>query len=294
MTELAPTTQPAPPVAVVETVIGPPTGWQLINFAELWSFRDLLYFLAWRDVKVRYKQTALGAAWAVLQPLLMMAIFTILFGRLAAVESGGVPYPIFAFAGLVPWTFFATAIASAGNSVVGSERLITKIYFPRLAVPFAAVGAAVVDFAVACALLIAMVLGSFFWAENGGGVQLTAQLLLLPPLVAMLFLAATGVGTLLAALNVAYRDFRYAIPFLVQFWMFATPVVYPVSLVPEQWRWLMFLNPMAGLIDGYRAAFLGKPFDWAAISISLVVAAAVFAAAVAYFERVERRFADII
>jgi lipopolysaccharide transport system permease protein len=200
------------------TVIIPPRAWQLINLSELWEHRELIYLMAWRDIKVRYKQTVLGAAWAVLQPALMMVVFTVFFGRLAKVPSGDLPYPLFAYAGLLPWTFFATAIANAGNSVIGSERLITKIYFPRLAVPFAAVGAAVVDLAVAFGLLIAMML--YYGIAPGPG------LLLVPVLVGLMILAAVGVGTLLAALNVSYRDFRYVIPFLVQLWMFATPSVY--------------------------------------------------------------------
>ncbi len=279
-------------------MIGPATGWQLINFAELWTFRDLLYFLAWRDVKVRYKQTALGAAWAILQPLMMMAVFTILFGRLAAVESGGVPYPVFAFAGLVPWTFFATAIASAGNSVVGSERLITKIYFPRLAVPFAAVGAAVVDFVVACLLLLAMVLCCWLWIEDDG-VHFTWQLALLPFLVAMLFLAATGVGTLLAALNVAYRDFRYVIPFLVQFWMYATPSIY-MDIFTNSDRlapWMhvvLALNPMTGLIAAFRAALLGGDIPWGMLAFGCASSVAFFFLGCFYFRKVEDSFADVI
>ena len=200
------------------TFIRPPQGWQLVNARELWQYRELLYFLTWRDVKVRYKQTVLGAAWAILQPLLMMVVFSVFFGRLAHVDSGGMPYPLFAFAGLLPWTFFATAIANAGNSVVGSERLITKIYFPRLAIPFASVGAALVDFAVAFGMLFVLML--YYQVSP------TVNLLAVPLAVLLFLLAALGVGTLLAALNVAYRDFRYVIPFLVQLWMFATPTVY--------------------------------------------------------------------
>ena len=210
--------QPAWAPPLVRTVIRPVSGWQLVNVRELWHYRELLYFLAWRDVKVRYKQTVLGAAWAILQPLLMMVVFSVFFGRLAQVDSGGLPYPLFAFAGLLPWTFFATAIANAGNSVVGSERLITKIYFPRLAIPFASVGAALVDFAVAFGMLFVLML--YYQVSP------TANLLAVPLAVALFLLAALGVGALLAALNVAYRDFRYVIPFLVQLWMFATPTVY--------------------------------------------------------------------
>ena len=200
------------------TVIAPHRGWQLINIAELWKFRELLGFLIWRNVKVRYKQTLLGAAWAVLQPLLMMIVFTIFFARMARVNSGGFPYPLFAFAGLLPWSFFSTAISQAGNSVVGSEKMITKIYFPRLAVPIASVGAALVDFAIAFGMMVVLMV----WYQ----VVPTLAILTVPLVVVLIALAAIGVGTMLAALNVAYRDFRYVIPFLVQLWMFATPTVY--------------------------------------------------------------------
>src|SRR5438105_847169 len=187
------------------TLICPPSGWQLVNVRELWQFRDLLYFLAWRDVKIRYKQTVLGAAWAVLQPAMMMVVFTIFFSRMGGLSSGETPYPLFVLAGLLPWTFFATAVANAGNSVVGSERLITKIYFPRLAIPFASVGAAVVDFAVACGLLLALMLAY--------GQPPTVSFLLAPVVFGAIVVTAAGIGTMLAALNVAYRDFRYVIPF---------------------------------------------------------------------------------
>ncbi|MGH7194775.1 MAG: ABC transporter permease, partial [Candidatus Saccharimonadales bacterium] len=200
------------------TLIRPVRGWRWFNARELWDYRELLYFLAWRDVKVRYKQTVLGAAWAVLQPALMMVVFSIFFGRMAHVDAGGLPYPLFVFCGLLPWTFFAGAVANAAGSVVGSERLITKIYFPRVAIPFASVAAGLVDFAVAFSMLLALML----WYR----VTPTWNLFLVPPLVFLFTLAALGVGTMLAALNVAYRDFRYVVPFLVQLWMFATPTVY--------------------------------------------------------------------
>ena len=299
------------------TLILPSQGWQLINIRELWQFRELVFFLTWRDVKVRYKQTLLGAAWAILQPLLMMVIFTIFFGRLAGVPSGGVPYPLFAYAGLLPWTFFATAIANAGNSVVGSERLITKIYFPRLAIPFAAVGAAIVDFLIAFGLLIAMMV--YYRIAPGWG------FLLVPVIFGSILLAALGIGTLLAALNVAYRDFRYVIPFLVQLWMFATPTVYmqvadepamvtsrPASLsaartdpradvgetgnrpVSPAVRAALALNPMTGLIGAFRAAVLGGPIPWGKLGISSLCAAFAFGMGCLYFRRVEDNFADII
>ncbi|MFO0966061.1 MAG: ABC transporter permease [Gemmataceae bacterium] len=275
------------------TVLGPPRGWQLINFRELWQFRDLLYFLTWRDVKIRYKQTVLGAAWAVLQPALMMVVFTIFFGRLAAVDTGDVPYPLFVYAGLLPWTFFATAIGNGGNSVVGSERLITKIYFPRLAIPFAAVGAAMVDFAVAFALMVLLMLAY--------GVMPTAALLLVPVIFFLILLAATGVGTLLAALNVAYRDFRYVIPFLVQLWMFATPSIYLDldSMPAEKFsspfvQTLLFANPMTDLIAAFRAALLGGPIPWEMLLYAAPLCLVVFLLGCLYFRKVEDTFADVI
>ncbi len=308
-------TEPSP--APVVTRICPPQGWQSINFGELWQFRELIYFLTWRDVKVRYKQTLLGAAWAILQPLMMMVVFTIFFGRMAGVSPGDLPYPLFAYAGLLPWTFFATAIAAAGNSVVGSERLITKIYFPRLAVPFASVGAAVVDFLIAFGLLIAMMI--YYRVAPGWG------LLFVPAIFGSILLAALGVGSLLAALNVAYRDFRYVIPFLVQLWMFATPTVYmqvddrsaalanpaaspgttmktsPPS-APETGarrnsglvRAVLVLNPMTGLISAFRASVLGGTIPWGKLAASSLCGVAAFLAGCFYFRRVEDSFADII
>ena len=272
------------------SVIRPPTGWQLINFAELWHFRDLLYFLAWRDVKVRYKQTLLGIAWAVLQPALMMVIFTIIFNVVAQTyKRDSPPYPIFVLTALLPWTFFATAIASAGNSVVGSEKLITKIYFPRLAVPFATVGAAIVDFVVALPLLL--LLFSIYGIVPGWSV------LLLPIIFALLVLTAAGVGTLLAALNVAYRDFRYIIPFLVQLWMYATPTIYFDLDTPDsKYGWvkqLLPLNPLTGLIASFRAALLDEPIPWDMLAFSAVMAVLMFFVGCFYFRRVEDSFADV-
>ena len=278
----------APPAGRTTTVVEPPRGWQLIDVRELWRFRELVGFLIWRDVKVRYKQTILGASWAVLQPLMMMVVFTIFFGRMAKVPSGGLPYPLFAYAGLLPWTFFATAITNAGNSVVGSERLITKIYFPRLAVPFAAVGAAVVDFVVAFGLLLAMM--AYYGASPGLG------MLLLPAVMGLITLAALGIGTMLSALNVAYRDFRYVIPFLVQLGMFATPTVYMQPDGPSE-GWLhafLAMNPMTPLIGVFRASALGGPIAWGPLGVAAAVAAAAFVVGCLYFRRVEDSFADII
>jgi lipopolysaccharide transport system permease protein len=280
--------------ALPSVVIRPTTGWQLVNLRELWRHRELLYFLIWRDVKVRYKQTLLGAAWAVLQPALMMIVFTVFFSRLAQVSAGDVPYPVFVYAGLLPWTFFATAISNAANSVVGSEQLISKIYFPRLIVPFAAVGAALVDFAVAFLLLLALML--FYGIVPG------ASLLLVAPVLVLTTLAALGVGTLLAALNVAYRDFRYVVPFLVQMWMFATPSVYMQvaetagngAALPAYLRTLLALNPLTCLIATFRAASLGGPIDWSSLGVSTATVAITCVAGCFYFRRVEDRFADII
>lgn len=274
------------------TTIAPPGGWQLINARELWRYRELLYFLTWRDVKVRYKQTLLGAAWAILQPVMMMVVFTIFFGRLAKLPAGDLPYPIFVFAGLLPWTFFATAIASAGNSVVGSERLITKIYFPRLAVPFAAVGAAVVDFIIALAVLIAMMI---FYRINGAPIHLSPGLLLMPLILALITLAATGVGTLFAALNVAYRDFRYVIPFLIQIWMFATPTIYMQPAAADaRLRAAILSNPLATLVASFRAAMLGGPIAWGHLALAAAVCFALFFIGCLYFRKVEDSFADVI
>ncbi len=278
---------PSPDAADV-IVIRPSSGWQAVNFRELWRYRELLYFLVWRDVKVRYKQTALGAAWAVLQPLLMMAVFTLFFGRMAGLSSGDIPYPLFAYAGLLPWTFFATAVAQSGNSVVGSERLVSKIYFPRLAIPFAPVGAAAVDFVIACGLLGLMM--AWYGVAPGWG------LLLAPLVLASLALMALGVGTLLAALNVRYRDFRYVIPFLLQFWMFATPPVYmqPGGALSAPLQVVLALNPLSGLVAGFRAACLGGPFPWDLFAVSVVSSVLVFLGGCLYFRRAEDAFADVI
>lgn len=271
----------------------PAGGWQLVNVRELWQYRELLFFLTWRDVKVRYKQTALGAAWAILQPALMMVVFTIFFGRMAKVPTGDVPYPLFAFAGLLPWTFFATAMANAGNSVVGSERLITKIYFPRLAIPLAAVGAAVVDFCIALLMLIVLMV---FYRLKGAPIRPGVTLLLVPVIFAMIMLAATGVGTFLAALNVAYRDFKYVLPFLVQLWLFATPTVYmqPAADSGARMQWVLLVNPLAGLIDSFRRAVFGAPVRWYQLALSGVCVLAVFMVGCLYFRKVEDSFADII
>ena len=268
------------------TVIEPIKGWRSLDLKELWAYRELLFVLTMRDIKVRYKQTVLGFTWAIIQPVMMMVVFSIFFGRLAKMPSDGLPYPIFVYAGLLPWTFFANSVSSSANSLVGSANLVSKVYFPRLIIPLASIGSGLVDFAIASVILLALML--FY------GVGWSLNLLLAPLLIAGVIFIALGVGTFLCALNVAYRDFRYVIPFMIQFWMFATPVVYPASLVPEAWRWALYLNPMAGFVEGFRAAFLGQSFDFGGIALSLGVAVAMFLVGVAYFEKVERQFADII
>jgi lipopolysaccharide transport system permease protein len=272
----------------IETVLRPASGWQFINVRELFEFRGLIMQLAWRDVKVRYKQTFFGVTWAVLQPGLMMVVFTICFSRLAGLPSGDIPYPLFVLAGLLPWTFFASAITNAGNSVVGAERLITKIYFPRLAIPIAAVITASVDFVVALGLL-AVVMFAY-------GASWNATILLVPVVFAMITIAALGIGILLAALTVAYRDFRYAAPFVVQLWMFATPTVYmqPSNDAASGLSALVSLNPMTALVGAFRAAALGGPIAWDEVGLSFLPVVAVLMAACVYFRRVEDRFADII
>src|SRR5262245_11788631 len=267
-------------------VIEPGRAWRWLDLRELWAYRELLVVLTMRDVKVRYKQTVLGAAWAILQPFMTMVVFTIFFGRLANMPSDGVPYPVFVYSALVPWTFFANAISSSSNSLVGSAHLVSKVYFPRLIIPLSTIGVGIVDFGVAASMLLAMML--FY------GVGWSLNLLMAPVLLLVIMFTALGAGTGLSALTVSYRDFRYVVPFMVQLWMFVTPVVYPASLVPTQWRWLFYLNPMSGLIEGFRSVFLAKPFDFFGLAISAGVAISLLLVGVAYFERVERRFADII
>ena len=273
---------PSEPLVVIQ----PSKRWNLLSLKDIWAYRELLFFLTWRDVKVRYKQTALGAAWAILQPLFMMLIFTIFFGRLAGVGSSGIPYPLFALGGLVPWTFFSNAITASGNSLVGSANLITKVYFPRLIVPAAAMLAGLVDFLLAFVLLCVLML---YYR-----VTLTIQVLFLPVLVLLTALFALGVGTWMSALNVKYRDVRFALPFLIQLWLFVSSVILPSSSIPQKWRWLLMLNPMSGIIEGYRSALFGLPFDWPALGMASGLTLLVLFYAIYAFGRVERSFADII
>jgi lipopolysaccharide transport system permease protein len=279
---------PAAGTDLPRTVIEPRRGWQVLDLRELWRFRELLYFLTWRDVKVRYKQTVLGAAWAVLQPLATMVVFSLFIGRVAEAAGGIDNYPLFVLAGLVPWTFFANAVSAAGQSVVGSQSLVTKVYFPRLIIPLGAIGAGLVDFAIAGGLLVVVML--YFGALPGWSV------LALPLVVLALVLTALGIGALLAALTVAYRDFRYVVPFAVQLWMFATPCIYldAAKVVGPRGQALLPLNPAYGLVYNFRQAALGGPLDLYALVVSAAVGGVLLLVGCAYFRRVERSFADII
>lgn len=254
--------------------------------ADLWRHHELLFFLAWRDVKIRYKQTWLGTAWAVLQPTLTMAVFALFFGRLGKIPSDGIPYPVFAFCGLLPWQLFAHALSSSANSLVTNQQLVTKVYIPRLVLPIASVMSGLVDFGIAFLVLLGL-MGLY-------GITLTTAVWALPLLVLLALAAAVAVGLGLSALNVRYRDVRHALPFLTQFWMLATPIAYPASLVPEAWRPLYGLNPMAGVVEGFRWALLGRDAPGPMLLVSAVVVVAGLAVSTVYFLRVERSFADIL
>jgi lipopolysaccharide transport system permease protein len=272
-------------------IIAPARGWVPIRLRELWEYRELLYFLIWREVKIRYKQAALGVAWAVLQPVLTMVIFSVVFGRFAGMPSDGLPYPVFAYCALLPWQLFTFALTESSNSVVANQRLITKVYFPRLMMPIAAVGVGLLDFAISFVVLLGLIgfYGAFFDIGVGAAVWTVPLWTLLAVMTAL------GVGFWLSALNVKYRDIRYTVPFLSQLWFFATPVVYPSSIVPADWRFLFALNPMAGVVDGFRWALLGTaraPEPTVLISIGAVLV--LFAGGLFYFRRVERTFADVI
>lgn len=267
--------------------IAPSKGWLPLNLRDLWEYRELLYFLVWRDVKVRYKQTVLGIAWAILQPFLTMVVFSVFFGRLASVPSDDLPYPVFTYVALLPWQLFSHALVESSTSLVASERLITKIYFPRLVIPIAAVLAGLVDFGIAFVVLIGMML--FF------GIVPTAAIFTLPFFVLLALATALAVGLWLSALNVQYRDVHHVIPFLTQFWLFATPIAYSSSLIPQPWRALYGLNPMAGVVEGFRWALLGKTGGTTSLLVvSIVIVVALLIGGLAYFRRMERTFADII
>ena len=276
-----------PKTAIPIEVIEPKKGWVPLDLREIWTYRELLYFLTKRDIKVRYKQTVLGGLWAIIQPFFMMVVFTLFFGRLAKVPYDGIPYPIFVYAGLLPWTYFANALSASGNSLVGSANLITKVYFPRLIIPASASLAGLLDFFVAMIVLGAMMI-YYQFAPN-------ISILLLPCLVSLTFLCAVGVGLWLSALNVEYRDIRYVIPFLIQLWMFVSPVIYPVSMLKEEYRWLLALNPMGGVIEAYRSSLLGHmPVNWFLLSLSTIIILILFISGLYYFRRMERSFADVV
>jgi lipopolysaccharide transport system permease protein len=267
--------------------IAPSTGWVSLKLNELWEYRELLYFLIWRDIKVRYKQTALGATWAIIQPFFTMVVFSLFFGRLAKVPSDGIPYPIFSFAALVPWTFFASGLAQSSNSLVGSANLITKVYFPRLTIPIASVLSGIVDFALAFVVLLGMML--YYRMAP------TLNVLWLPLFLMLALVASLGVGLWLSALNVKYRDVRYVVPFITQFWLFVTPIAYPSSLLHDPWRTLYGLNPMVGVVEGFRWALLGtKTAPGPIIAASSVAAVFILVTGAFYFRRMEKTFADIV
>lgn len=265
----------------------PSTGWQTLNLAELWRFRELLYFLSWRDIKVRYKQTALGALWAILQPFLAMVVFSVFFGRLAKVPSDGMPYPLFAYTALLPWMFFANGLSHSSNSLVQSAGMLKKVYFPRLIVPMSSILSGVVDFAFAFVVLIALML----WY----GVMPTIRIIWLPLLLLLAILTSLGVGLWLSAINVQFRDVRYTIPFITQFWLFATPIAYPSSLLSEPWRTLYGVNPMVGVVEGFRWALLGaQGLPSSIILLSAGMTCTLLVTGLFYFRRMERSFADIV
>lgn len=267
--------------------IEPSEGWVPLKLQELWDYRELLFFLTWRDIKVRYKQTALGAAWAIIQPFFTMVVFSIFFGKLAKVPSDGIPYPIFSFVALVPWTFFAHGLSESSNSLVGSANLIKKVYFPRLIVPVSGVISGTIDFVLAFIVLLGMML--YF------GIVPTVNVIWLPLLLLLAFVTALGVGLWLSALNVQFRDVRYTLPFLTQFWMFATPIAYPSSLLSEPWRTLYGLNPMVGVVEGFRWALLGTDTAPGPIIIASSLAAlGILIGGAFYFRRMEKIFADVV
>ena len=269
------------------TEITPASGWAPLKLRELWAHRELLYFLTWREIKVRYKQTALGVAWAILQPLFTMAIFTIFFGRLAKMPSDGIPYSVFALTALTPWTFFANGLTTSSNSLVTNANLITKVYFPRLAIPLAAVFSGAIDFLLSFVLLMAYVLYRGYWP--------TWKILWLPGFAVLAVVTSLGVGLWLSALNVEYRDVRYTVPFLTQVWLFSTPIAYPSSLMHEPWRTVYGLNPMVGVVEGFRWAILGsgRP-PGTMFFVSCFAAAVLLATGAFYFRRMEKGFADIV
>lgn len=268
------------------TVIQPSGAWGALNLRELWTYRELIFFLTWRDLKVRYKQTLLGATWVVLQPLMMTLVFTVFLGILVRVPSQGLPYPVFVFAGLFIWSFFSASVSSASNSLITSSHLITKTYFPRLAVPLSAILGRLIDLAMSFVILLAMLV----YYRIG----LTWNVLMAPVVITLVMLLALGTGVFLSALNVKYRDVGMILPVLIQLLMYASPVVYPSTLVPSRWRVFYDLNPLAGLLEGFRTSLFGGAFDWSALAVSFVFTFLLLIMALFFFRRVEKDFADVI
>jgi lipopolysaccharide transport system permease protein len=276
-----------PNAPAIDTTITPPDGWLDLNLRELWDYRELLYFFVWRDLKVRYKQTAIGAIWAILQPFLTMLVFSLFFGRLAHIPSNGLPHPVFYYSALLPWIYFSGALQNATNTMVENQKVITKVYFPRLLLPMAAVASGLVDLAIGFIVFLGMLL---YYAIAPG-----RAILLMPLFLSLAVLTALGVGLWLSALNAIYRDVRYVVPFLIQFWMFASPVAYPSNLVPERWRWLYGLNPMAGVVEGFRWSLTGhgQP-PGILLADSTVMVLLLLAGGVAYFQKMEGTIADVV
>lgn len=266
--------------------IKPASKWFNFSLSELFVYRELFYFLAWRDIKIRYKQTALGALWALLQPLITVAIFSVVLGKFIAIRSDGIPYPLFVFCGLLPWTFISTTVVSSSNSIVSGSNLITKVYFPRLIIPVAAVGAGLVDFLLGLIFFVAMMI----YYQTG----VSSQMIFAPLFFVMMFALATAVGVLLSALNVRFRDVKHIVPVALQLWMFASPVIYPSSLFPEKWRWVFALNPLTGVLEGLRSSVFGTPFDTFAIVCSVAVIFVLLIVALIVFRHMEDYFADYI
>lgn len=269
-----------------ELILKPRKGWQPIDFKEIYLYRELFGFLVWRDIKIRYKQTVLGGLWAILQPLMAVVVFTVFFNRLAGIQSDGPPYPLFAYAGLVAWTFFSNAVTTSSNSLIGNQQLISKIYFPRIFIPLGSIGALLVDMFVGVILMGGLMI-IYDW-------PLTAKLVWLPVFILGAFLAASGLGLILSAMNVHFRDIKYAVPFFIQMGIFVTPVIYPVRYIPPEYHLLLALNPMSGMVTGFRYSLLGSAARWDLIAVSFLVSVVLFVTGLFIFRRMERRFADVI
>jgi len=275
--------------------IRPSRGWTAINLKEIWNFRELIFFLIWRDIKVRYKQTVLGATWAIIQPFLTMVVFTIFFGKLAKVPSDNIPYPIFSYSGLLPWGLFVKGLADAGHSLISHRAMITKIYFPRLVIPFSSVLSGIVDFGLAFIVLIGIMIYYQFIPGSTYQINLTPALLALPLFIILALITALGVGLWLSALNVIYRDINYILPFLTQFWLFITPIAYPSSMIPEKWQLLYAINPMTGVVEGFRWALLGtETAPGPMLAVSTTISLIILITGLFYFRRMERTFADSV